>query len=161
MQGREVQLPQLKLLEEHVYALQTNFVLAFPFLSSACSGRAVFLNNARQVLFRFWWISVFSLCSIYAEVKEIALQVTGNILKKPTAALCKEQPPQMLKLQSYQCSFVEWLLAASPSAFGSLGHPRCLFHWAVQGFFKGLVHATLQSAQHGTARAAVWWKADF
>lgn len=39
-----------------------------------------------------------------------------------------------------------------PSAFGSLGHPRCLFHWAVQGFFKGLVHATLQIAQYGTAR---------
>lgn len=61
----------------------------------------------------------------------------------------------MLKLQSYQCSFVEGLLAASPLAFGSLGPPSCPFFWVMQGFFKGLVRATLQIAQHGTARAAV------
>lgn len=75
-------------------------------------------------------------------------------LKKPTAALCEEQPPQMLKLQSYLCSFVVGLLAAS-LGFGSLGPPSCPFYWVVQGFFKGLVHAMLQIAQHGTARAAV------
>lgn len=112
-------------------------MLAFPFLSSTCSGRAVFLNNARQVLFRFWWISVFSLCSIYAEVKEIALQVTGNILKKPTAALCKEQPPQMLKLQSYQCSFVEWLLAASPLLLAAWDIPVVYFTGQCRGSLRG------------------------
>lgn len=60
----------------------------------------------------------------------------------------------MLKLQSYPCSFVVGLLAASSLVFGSLGPPSCPFYWVVWGFFKGLVHATLQIAQRGTARAA-------
>lgn len=45
-------------------------------------------------------------------------------LNKPTAALCKEQPPEMLKLQCCWCSFVVGLLAASPLAFSSLWHSQ-------------------------------------
>ena len=91
-------------------------------LAVLCTWVSIPRANVVQVLVNLHFLLALPPCQ--GQGSPFAGDWEKTYLNKPTAALCKEQPPEMLKLQCCWWSFAVGLLAAFPLAFGSLWHSQ-------------------------------------